>query len=52
MKDPFEVLRAKEQELIRVRKEVDALRIVVKMLGDEEGQADGKAELRQVVPMP
>lgn len=35
MKDPFEVLRTKEQELVQVRKEVDALRIVAQLLGEE-----------------
>ena len=35
MKDPFEVLRFKEQELLRIRKEVDALRIVAQLLGEE-----------------
>jgi len=35
MKDPFEVLRRKEQELVQVRKEVDALRIVAQLLGEE-----------------
>jgi hypothetical protein len=53
MKNPYEVLRMKEQELIRVKKEVEALRIVVKMLGDEEdAQPEGKVELRQAIPMP
>jgi hypothetical protein len=35
MMDPFEVLRFKEQELARVKKEVDALRIVAQVLGEE-----------------
>jgi len=35
MKDPFEVLRFKEQELVRVKNEVDALRIVAQLLGEE-----------------
>jgi hypothetical protein len=35
MKDPFEVLRRKEHELVQVRKEVDALRIVAQLLGEE-----------------
>jgi len=53
MKDPLEVLRAKEQELIRVQTEIDALRVVAKLLADDESSNGGvKAELRQVVPMP
>ena len=47
MRDPFEVLRFKEQELQRVKKEVDALRIVAQLLG-EDGNGK-KVELRQAV---
>jgi len=32
MKNPMEVLRAKEQELVKVRREVDALRISARLL--------------------
>lgn len=35
MKNPIEVLRAKEQEITRVKKEIDALRIAAQLLGDE-----------------
>lgn len=45
MKDPFEVLQQKEQEMVRVKKEVDALRIVAQLLGDENN--GHKTELRQ-----
>lgn len=45
MKDPFEVLRFKEQELVRVKKEVDALRIVAQLLG-EDANNNKKVELR------
>ncbi len=40
MKGPFEVLRQKEQELTRVKKEVDALRIVAQLLGDDGKRAE------------
>ena len=52
MKDPVQVLRMKELELARVKKEVDALRIVVKMMDDDDAPENGKTDLRQVVPMP
>ena len=53
MKNPYEVLRIKEQELVRLKKEVEALRIVAKMLSDEEdAQPEGKVDLRQAIPMP
>ena len=45
MKDPFEVLRRKEQELVDVRKEVDALRIVAQLLGEETNSK--RSELRE-----
>lgn len=52
MKDPYEVLREKEQEIARVKKEVDALRIVAKLLSDESGPIkDDKVDLRKVVDM-
>jgi len=53
MKDPVEVLRAKEAEIVRVKTEIDALRVVANLLADNDS-SNGKAqvELRQVVPMP
>ena len=35
MKNPIDVIRSKEQEITRVRKEIDALRIAAQLLGDE-----------------
>lgn len=35
MKNAYEVLRQKEQQLVTVQKEVDALRIVAPLLEDE-----------------
>jgi hypothetical protein len=35
MKSPFEVLRVKEQELVRVKKEIEALRITLPLLEGE-----------------
>jgi hypothetical protein len=39
MKNAHEVLRQKEEDLVRVRKEVDSLRLIAPMLGDDEGSA-------------
>ena len=36
MRNPYDVLRSKEQELVRVKKEVEALRITARLLGVEE----------------
>jgi hypothetical protein len=35
MKSPFEVLRVKEQDLVRVKKEIEALRITLPLLEGE-----------------
>ena len=44
MKNPYDVLRTKEQELITVRKEMDALRIAARLLGAEDARAaNGKS---------
>ena len=52
MRDPYEVLQKKEQELIRVKKEVDALRVVAKLLGDENSEHEEKIDLKRVIDMP
>lgn len=55
MKNPYEVLRAKEQELSKVRKEMEALRIAARLLDAEDpalANGDGHSKLRQVVEMP
>lgn len=55
MKNPYEVLRAKEQELTRVRKEMEALRIAARLLEAEDparASGEGSPKLRQVVEMP
>ena len=36
MKNPFELLRAKEQEILAVKRQIEALRIAARLLGDEE----------------
>jgi hypothetical protein len=55
MKNPYDVLRMKEQELMRVRKEMEALRVVARLLGAEDtGAAKGESQpqLPRVVEMP
>jgi hypothetical protein len=53
MKNPFDVLQMKEQEIQRVKQEIEALRITAKLLGEEHpSTGDGKVEFRQVVNMP
>lgn len=45
MKNPMEVLRMKEQELVKVRREVDALRLSARLL-EEPAPEDSKREAR------
>ena len=53
MKNPLEVLRMKEQEILRVKQEVEALRITAKLLGEEpSSEREERGEFRQVVKMP
>jgi len=53
MKNPLEVLRMKEQELLKVRKEIDALKITLRLLSEEKLMAGPqKIEYRQVIQMP
>jgi hypothetical protein len=55
MKNPYEVIRMKEQELIKIRKEMEALRLAARLLGAEDPGAangDGQPTLRRVVEMP
>jgi len=51
MKDPYEVLRAKEQDVAVVKQQVEALRLVARLLDDDESpkQADAKLGPVQVV---
>jgi hypothetical protein len=53
MRDPMEVLRNKEQEVVRVRKEVEALRIAARLLGDEPRNGnESKEDPHRLVEMP
>jgi hypothetical protein len=54
MKNPFDVLKSKEQEMVKVKKEVDALRVTIRLIGDEAPapSADSKVDLRSVIEMP
>ena len=54
MKNPFEVLKNKEQEMVKVRKEIDALRVTIRLIGDGNAPppADPKVDLRSVIDLP
>ena len=36
MKNPFEVLKTKEKEVAQVKKEINALRVTIQLIGDEK----------------
>jgi hypothetical protein len=54
MKNPFEVLKLKEQEIAKVKKEVDALRVTIRLIGEDNSSSstDAKVDLRSVLEMP
>lgn len=53
MKNPFEVLKNKEQEMVKVRKEIDALRVAIRLIGDEVSRpGESKVDLRSIIEMP
>jgi len=49
MKNLLEVLRSKEEEVQRLRKEVEALRVAIRLLDDEEEESQ---QMRRVVELP
>ena len=53
MKNPSEVLKNKEQDLLRVRREIEALKIAARLLSDDGiSISEPKHELRGVIEMP
>ena len=54
MKNPNEVLRIKEQEMLKIKIEIEALRITARLLSDD-GHSETiqpKQDLRQLIEMP
>lgn len=45
MKDIYEVLRQKEIELVRVRQEVDALKLITPLVADDEARGPDAREI-------
>jgi len=50
MKNIYEVLRAKEMDLARLRTEVEALRVVAPLLADGSGGPNDNPEVRRPDP--
>jgi hypothetical protein len=53
MKNPYELLQSKEQEIVRLKKEIEALQITARLLSDDAPSGNGqKQDLRQIIEMP
>jgi len=53
MKNPVELLRQKEQEIQRLKKEIAALKLAAPLLEEDEQTApDKRAEWRQIIGTP
>ena len=44
MKNPNEVLRMKEQEILRIKIEIEALRVTARLLSDENSTGAGSSQ--------
>jgi hypothetical protein len=54
MKNPIDVLRMKEQEILKIKVEIEALRITARLLSDDipSSAASQRQEIPQLVEMP
>jgi len=57
MKTPIEILRAKEMEILRLRKEIDALRTTARLLFDDSavpvaGSGEAKQDRHHLAEVP
>ena len=54
MKNPIDVLRTKEQEILKIKVEIEALRITARLLADDAPPAAAipKPEVPQLLEMP
>ncbi len=58
MKNPMDVLRIKEQEILKLKVEIEALRITARLLADDlpssfaNNSAMQRTEIPQLVEMP
>jgi len=53
MKNPVELLRQKEQEIQRLKKEIAALKLAAPLLEeDDQAPPDKRAEWRQIIGTP
>ena len=52
MKNPKDLLRQKEQEILRIKQEISALKLAAPLLEEDQESAEKKADWRRLVEMP
>lgn len=52
MKTVAEVLQEKEEAIMRVKKEIEALKLVADLVGEDQEKTERKTEYRQLLQMP
>jgi len=52
MKNLLDVLRMKEEAILRLRKEIEALKITARILREDPSQTEKKTQYRQLLQMP
>jgi hypothetical protein len=52
MRDVMELLRAKEQEILKVKRQIEALRVAAPLLGGEEDSSGSSSTSTGRIPAP
>lgn len=52
MRTVAEVLQEKQEAIARVKKEIEALKCVADLIGEEQEKTERKTEYRQLLQMP
>lgn len=52
MRNVYEVLRQKEMDCVRLQSEIEALRIVIPLLGEQQVTAEGESQQQEAGPGP
>jgi len=52
MRNLLDLLRTKEEEIVRLRKEIEALKITARFLFKDTAPTEKKTDVRQLLQMP
>ena len=52
MKDPIEMIRQKEREILRVKQEIEALKLAARIIENEESPSNDPKVDRRLLRMP